>query len=400
MLQEEFGTVLDESLVILIANERDIVNDYNDIREVLNQLAEPARAEALTGFDPSGLGSIEFEGLRLDDPDPPTSGNGLESTGESGTSISEFSDQAESQRLTWQTNLSDDQKVQELKLVFQDRFRDNTLHFILKNNGGNLEGAFDELFNRQYLEDEGSLPKGIDGFFAPDEDRQPSKGKARRAQKGSAKSKKHIVEVKYRAVSSTVDDGELESARDFAQPTGFRGATPLRRAPAFFATTAAAAAAGRPVQPPALSSPVATDFGASDMRAAAALRRMGPLGRQGAVVYTERAREARGASMAHMARAAEMQVNHQSTDATLDLHGVFVMDGVRIAKQRVWNWWNNLGEGRSTLAKQTGFTVVTGVGKHSVGGVSRLRQAVGLYLKNDGWKVETLTGSFYVTGRV
>jgi hypothetical protein len=75
------------------------------------------------------------------------------------------------------------------------------------------------------------------------------------------------------------------------------------------------------------------------------------------------------------------------------------MDGVRIAKQKVWNWWNNLGEDRKTLAKRNGFTVVTGVGKHSVGGVSRLRQAVGAYLKNDGWKMETLTGSFYVTGR-
>lgn len=389
--------MLDESLVILIANERDIVADYDDIREVLNQLAEPARAEALTGFDPSGLGSAEFEALRLDDPDPPTSGNGLESTGESGTSISEFSDQAENQRLTQQTNLSDDQKIQELKLLFQDRFRDNTLTFILKNNGGNLEQAFDELSTRQYLEDEGDLPKGIDGFFAPDEDRPPAKGKGRRAQKGNAKSKKQVVEVAYKAVSSTVGDQELESARDFAQPTGSRGTAPLRRAPASFAATAAAGA--RPVEPPALSFPVAADFGASDLRAAAALRRMGPLGRQAAAVYTERAREARGASMAHISRAAEMHVNHQSTDTTLDLHGVFVMDGVRIAKQRVWNWWNNLGERRSALAKDNGFTVVTGVGKHSVGGVSRLRKAVGLYLKNDGWKVETLTGSFYVWGR-
>jgi hypothetical protein len=75
------------------------------------------------------------------------------------------------------------------------------------------------------------------------------------------------------------------------------------------------------------------------------------------------------------------------------------MDGVRIAKQRVWSWWNNLGEERRALARRDGFTIITGVGKHSVGGVSRLRQAVGAYLRYDGWRVETLTGRFYVTGR-
>jgi hypothetical protein len=127
---------------------------------------------------------------------------------------------------------------------------------------------------------------------------------------------------------------------------------------------------------------------------------MGPLGRQGAVVYTERAREEIRTFSAQASVMAEALVAQQSTDSMLDLHGVFVMDGVRIAKQRVWAWWNSLGENRKALAKRQGFTVVTGVGKHSAGGVSRLRQAVGAYLKNDGWKMETLTGSFYVTGRV
>jgi hypothetical protein len=384
---------LDESLIILIANERDLVTDYEEIRAVLDQLAEPARAELATGFDPSGLSSAaEIEGLLLDETG--TSGNGADSPAEYATTISEYSD--ENQRLTEETNLSDDQKVQELRLVFEGRWRDNTITYMLKQNGGNLERAFDELLNRQYLEDSGCLPKGVDGFFTPDEDRLPSKGKGGRA-KRNAKNKKQIVAVKYNAVSPTVDNGELEGAKDFVTPASPRGARVLQRLPPQPLSPLPAPA--RSIQPSPLSSPAYADLGASNLRAAAALRRMGPLGRQGAVVYTERAREERGAFTALASRAAEAHVTQQSTATMLDLHGVYVMDGVRITKQRVWNWWNSLGEDRKALARRDGFTVVTGVGKHSVGGVSRLRQAVGAYLRNDGWRVETLTGSFYVTGR-
>lgn len=400
-LQDEFGSVLDESLVILIANDRDLATDYLEIRDVLNQLAGTARAEAATGFDPSGLSSADAAADAAEaDPwrfQEPLSGDGLHSSTGSATNVSDFSDQSENQAFTGQTNLSDDQKIQELKLVFGARFRDNTIGYVLKQAGGNLERAFDDLLSRQFLDDAGCLPKGVDGFAA-DEDGLPSKAKAGRAPKGNAKAKKHFVQVQYKAVSSAANDEELEGAEHFLRPTASRGAGSARRAPPLAsavlpipATTATAAV---------LSSPTAADFGAADLRTAANLRRMGPLGRQAAAVYTERAREARTACTAQVARAAEAQVNHQSTDTMLDLHGVFVMDGVRIAKQRVWTWWSNLGEGRAALARQRGFTVVTGVGKHSVGGVSRLRQAVGAYLRNDGWRVETLTGSFHVTGRV
>jgi hypothetical protein len=403
LLQDEFGSVLDESLIILIADDRDLATDYPEIRDVLSQLAESAPAEAATGFDPSGLSSADIADIAdlVDDPsfrqDPASSGAGPGSSAGSATTVSDCLDQSGSQRLTSQTNLSDDQKIQELKLVFGGRFRDNTLSYILKHAGGDLERAFDELLSRQYLEDDGCLPKGVDGFAAPDDDGPPAKGKAGRAQKGNGKAKKRFVEVDYKAVSSAAADEDLEGADHFPRPAASRGATTARRVP-----PPASAPVPAPATTIAGSSPVGPDydFGAADLRAASKLRRMGPLGRQGAVVYVERAREAREVFTAQMARAAEAQVNHQSTDTMLDLHGVFVMDGVRIAKQRVWTWWNNLGESRTTLARQNGFTIVTGVGKHSVGGVSRLRQAVGAYLENDGWKVETLTGRFHVTGRL
>ncbi|KAK3303594.1 uncharacterized protein B0T15DRAFT_280173 [Chaetomium strumarium] len=402
-LLEEFGSVLDESLIVLIANERDLVKDYDEIRHILCQLAESAREEAATGFDPSGLGSFaDLEEFRLDE--TTSSGNGgADSSAGYATTISVVSDQSENHRLTEQVNLSDEQKVQELKLVFQDRWKDHTIRYVLKQCNGNLETAFDELLSRQYLEESGELPKGIDGFCIPDEDRQPGKSNAGRGQKGRKRNKKQVVAITYDAVLPTVDDAELEGAKDFHQTAGHRGAGLVRRLPPPSRpplSTVKITPQSGPPYPPASPSPLSTDFGASNLRTAAALRRMGPLGRQGAVVYTERAREEIRTFQAQASLMAETLVAQQSTDSVLDLHGVFVMDGVRIAKQRVWAWWNGLGENRKARAKQHGFTVVTGVGKHSAGGVSRLRQAVGAYLKNDGWKAETLTGSFYVTGRV
>lgn len=385
---------MDESLIIPIANERDLVSEFAEIRNILSQLAETARAEAATGFDPSGLGCwAEPEGLPLDG--TTASGNGVsgDSLGEYATTVSDFSDQSDSSRLTSQTDMSDAQKVQELKLIFQERFKDHTIRFILKNNG-NLERAFDELLNRQYLADSGLLPKGIDGFSGEDEAGKAPGGKAGRARKAHGKHKKLAID--YKAVSPTISNDELEGADGSVQSPTSRAACSTSRlrlplTPSLPSTTSAATS----------PSPLSPDLSTSHMRAAAAeLRRMGPLGRQGAVVYSDRAREGVRALTAQASVMADARVAQQSTDDTVDLHGVFVLDGVRIARQRVWTWWDNLGEHRRTVAKRSGFTVVTGVGKHSVGGVSRLRQAVGAYLKNDGWKYETLTGSFYVTGRV
>ncbi|KAH6618190.1 hypothetical protein B0J18DRAFT_273572 [Chaetomium sp. MPI-SDFR-AT-0129] len=389
----EFGVVLDEPLILLIANERDIVHEYEEIREILNQLAEPAKAEALTGFDPSGLSSAtDSDGAFLESRN--ASRHDGDGSAEYATTISEFSDLSEPQKLTDRTNLSDEEKIQELKLVFQDRWGDHTLRFVIKENDGDLDRALEGLLTRQMLEEEGSLPKGVDGFFTPDQDGPAPRGKAGRGKKrkGAKAAKKEVVAVHYKTVSPTVNEAELESAKDFARPNNTAGCGLLLQTstPTFRSSPAAAA----------LTSPISTDFGASHLRSAATLRRLGPLGRQGAVVYTDRARDERAAFTAQVSQAAEQHVAQQSTSTSVDLHGVFVMDGVRIAKKRVWAWWEGLGEERKTIARRQGFTVVTGVGKHSAGGVSRMRQVVGAFLKNDGWRVEVLTGSFLVTGRV
>ncbi|KZL64356.1 smr domain-containing protein [Colletotrichum incanum] len=124
----------------------------------------------------------------------------------------------------------------------------------------------------------------------------------------------------------------------------------------------------------------------------------GHLYRQAAGYYAERGREEARSFAKAKSVAADIHVASTSSTNEIDLHGVEVADGVRIARERVWDWWNNLGEYRARKAQQ-GFTIVTGRGLHSAGGVSRLRQGVIAALVNDGWKVSVGTGSYRVTGR-
>ncbi|KAF4336423.1 hypothetical protein FBEOM_9714 [Fusarium beomiforme] len=132
---------------------------------------------------------------------------------------------------------------------------------------------------------------------------------------------------------------------------------------------------------------------------AASLNRRGasnPLYRQAAGYYSERAREQARYEMHATSTAADLLVDKQSTSTSIDLHGVYVQDGVRIARQRVQAWWAGLGEFRSDKARQQPFTVITGLGRHSAGGVSQLRQAVAAALLQDGWKMQVETGRFLV----
>ncbi|KAL2692273.1 hypothetical protein Neosp_002679 [[Neocosmospora] mangrovei] len=135
---------------------------------------------------------------------------------------------------------------------------------------------------------------------------------------------------------------------------------------------------------------------------AAQLSRRGasnPLYRQAAGYYAEVAREQGRYAAQATSTAADLLVEKQSTASSIDLHGVYVQDGVRIARQRTQAWWSALGEFRSEKARQQPFTVITGLGRHSAGGVSQLRQAVAAALLQDGWKMQVETGRFVIKGR-
>lgn len=124
-----------------------------------------------------------------------------------------------------------------------------------------------------------------------------------------------------------------------------------------------------------------------------------PLYRQAAGFYAERARE--HAQNAHYATSvsADLLVDQQSSVREIDLHGVSVQDGTRIARQKAFNWWQGLGEVKSRKAKERPLIIITGIGRHSIGGVSQLRRSVAAALLQDGWKVEAGTGKFTIDGR-
>ncbi|ORY61307.1 uncharacterized protein BCR38DRAFT_373035 [Pseudomassariella vexata] len=126
--------------------------------------------------------------------------------------------------------------------------------------------------------------------------------------------------------------------------------------------------------------------------------RSDPLFRQVGSVYAERAREQAKIHRQMSSVEAGYHVDSTATSDMIDLHGVTVQDGVDIAISRVWKWWNTLGEDRARKARE-GFTVITGLGRHSADGKSRLRANVFKALVADGWKIEVLTGQYLVTGR-
>ncbi|TFA97638.1 hypothetical protein CCMA1212_010596, partial [Trichoderma ghanense] len=133
---------------------------------------------------------------------------------------------------------------------------------------------------------------------------------------------------------------------------------------------------------------------------AASLYRRGssnPLYRQAAGYYAQEAREHARRAQEVTSAAADIHVNQQSTDTTVDLHGVSVLDGVRIARQRTVDWWQALRKSREQQLPEQSLTIITGVGHHSTGGVSPLRKAVAAALKRDGWKFRVETGKFIIT---
>ena len=117
--------------------------------------------------------------------------------------------------------------------------------------------------------------------------------------------------------------------------------------------------------------------------------------------YSSVSRASALAAAHYSAAAATARVDAQSTALVVDLHGVSVKDAVRIARERVQGWWGSGGQewAREGRVLGGGLRVVTGVGRHSEGGVGRLGPAVGGMLVREGWRVEVGEGVVEVVGR-
>ncbi|RDW81128.1 Smr domain protein [Aspergillus mulundensis] len=102
---------------------------------------------------------------------------------------------------------------------------------------------------------------------------------------------------------------------------------------------------------------------------------------------------------------ADALVGQQSSWNELDLHGVSVQDAVRIASEHVASWWDSLGDtkymrGSEGEAARGGYRIITGLGRHSHDGTSRLGPAVAKMLAREGWRVEVDQGFLRVVGVV
>ena len=122
-----------------------------------------------------------------------------------------------------------------------------------------------------------------------------------------------------------------------------------------------------------------------------------------AAYYGQVGREYAALSANASAAAAGELADSQSSSNQLDLHGVDVLNGVRIAKERVEQWWAGLGERRvngrmGAEERQAGFRIVVGLGRHSEGGKGKLGPAVTKMLRQEGWRIESAGAVIVVKG--
>lgn len=127
-----------------------------------------------------------------------------------------------------------------------------------------------------------------------------------------------------------------------------------------------------------------------------------PLMGGAAAYYSSVARDTTSQLRQREAAEANSLVSTQSRPGQVDLHGVTVQDGVRIAREEVDHWWDSEGRewARAGKAMNSRLTVVTGKGHHSSGGRGKLGPAVGAMLVREGWKVEFGDGTIDVVGKM
>lgn len=115
-----------------------------------------------------------------------------------------------------------------------------------------------------------------------------------------------------------------------------------------------------------------------------------------AIYYADQGKEHGAKLKKYSDMAAEALVSENSGEYTLDLHGVTVQQALKIANERVTDWWVKTTSTDSRAV--TPFHIITGMGTHSKGGVSKLGPAVSKMLLKGNWKIEVSNGHIIVRG--
>ncbi|KUI70020.1 hypothetical protein VM1G_05481 [Cytospora mali] len=438
-LVNDFRSVLDETVIIAIVGDYDLAQQFDEARGILEALSKDSVTEDAFGFNPIGLDGHADDQAQTESCNS-ASGSKLYTDFSERTEFSDaLSERFESLELPNDVNVStldEDGKVSELKIMFPD-LRELDLRFALKKAAGDFTKTCEELLSTQYLEENGLRPRGIEGAFREDEFVGHRKGKkitliallnlACRSSADTTKEKagRAKLEVGYRLKPLDLESEDKAASnpvspattpfnpltranslpRSMPSSSTYKCTSPVADSPANKPTTQ-----WQTVQPKqrktyselALDAAAARDTTAQSFAAANQAYRRGKsdaLFRPVASILSERAREQLERSKAVQSESYEALVDEQSSSTFIDLHGIPVADGVRMALERTQVWWDNLGEDRARKARSEGFTVVTGLGIHSSKGVSRMRQDVGAALKRAGWRVRTETGHFVVTGK-
>jgi len=119
-----------------------------------------------------------------------------------------------------------------------------------------------------------------------------------------------------------------------------------------------------------------------------------------AAVYSEQGHEYNNKAREYSDIAAEALVNQNSSEDTLDLHGVTVKQAIKISRERTTQWWvrEGINRGRRRRGEGKAFCVVTGSGRHSKDGKPRLLPAVSKMLIREGWDIQVQGGQILVWG--
>ncbi|KAI7888767.1 uncharacterized protein EV154DRAFT_516754 [Mucor mucedo] len=123
-----------------------------------------------------------------------------------------------------------------------------------------------------------------------------------------------------------------------------------------------------------------------------------------AFYYSDTARQIDSRAKDWNMRAARATVRghriRQNDDHLLDLHGLTVAEAQVLVKEGVTQWWSR-SQMQSARRQFQPLKIVTGVGKHSHGGESKLLPATTKWLRKEGWLFEmTNPGCIYVKGVV
>lgn len=119
-----------------------------------------------------------------------------------------------------------------------------------------------------------------------------------------------------------------------------------------------------------------------------------------AAYYSQVGHEQSRARKQKLSSAYDALAYQQSTATSVDLHGVTVEHAVRIARQRVQQWWEGLGDRKYVSGGVgRGYTIVTGVGTHSTHQIGKIGPAVSKMLMREGWKVNIQRGEIIVEGK-